>query len=283
MPNFARLQIAFKNVYVRILTAVLLGMLTGWAIYKADIPQDPSPVVHSQNISEITQLAAQKDRLDYLLVAKPLSDAPRYIYKFKGAPELHVVKVPSTSHLSLEREVLLKNAIPYSIAKDEYLASHKAVLQDEGEGFGADVARLPQAPRARPDRAGRDPVRDEIRHPGHGHERPADHAGQAEGQHGRPDRHGRHQAGSAAPGRHDPQPRAVQRAQHRQAVQRHADRPGRYRQDQAGGLPGQAPRHPADPGLGFGAGIGLRRRRLEGAERPVPQGREQGPLHHLPG
>ena len=82
MPNFARLQIAFKNVYVRILTAVLLGMLTGWAIYKADVPQDPAPVVHSQNIAEITQLATQKDRLDYLLVAKPLSDAPRYIFKF---------------------------------------------------------------------------------------------------------------------------------------------------------------------------------------------------------
>jgi cell division protease FtsH len=139
MPNFARLQIAFKNVYVRILTAVLLGMLTGWAIYKSDVPQDPAPVVHSQNIAEITQLAAQKDRLDYLLVAKPLSDAPRYVYKFKNAPELHVVKVPSTSHLSLEREVLLKNEIPYSIAKDDYLASHKAVLQDENEGFGAGV------------------------------------------------------------------------------------------------------------------------------------------------
>ncbi|NIA57421.1 AAA family ATPase [Massilia sp. TW-1] len=139
MPNFARLQIAFKNVYVRILAAVLLGVVTGWAIYKADIPQDPSPVVYSQNISEITQLASQKDRLDYLIVAKPLSDSPRYIYKFKGTPELHVVKVPSTSHLSLEREVLLKNAIPYSIAKDDYLASHKAVMQDEGEGVGADI------------------------------------------------------------------------------------------------------------------------------------------------
>ncbi|WP_198115727.1 AAA family ATPase [Massilia rhizosphaerae] len=139
MPNFARIQIAFKNVYVRILTAVMLGVLTGWAIYKADIPQDPSPVVYSQNISEITQLATEKDRLDYLLVAKPLSDSPRYIFKFKGAPQLHVVKVPSTSHLSLEREVLLKNAIPYSIAKDDYLASHKAVMQDEGEGVGADV------------------------------------------------------------------------------------------------------------------------------------------------
>jgi cell division protease FtsH len=139
MPNFARIQIAFKNVYVRIFTAVLLGMLTGWAIYKADIPQDTAPVVHSQNIAEITQLAAQKERLEYLLVAKPLSDSPRYVYKFKDAPQLHVVKVPSTSHLSLEREVLLKNAIPYSIAKDDYLNTHKAVMQEEGEGFGTDV------------------------------------------------------------------------------------------------------------------------------------------------
>jgi cell division protease FtsH len=139
MPNFARIQIAFKNVYVRILTAVLLGMLTGWAIYKADVPQDTAPVVHSQNIAEITQLAAQKDRLDYLLVAKPLSDSPRYVFKFKDAPQLHVVKVPSTSHLSLEREVLLKNAIPYSIAKDDFLNTHKAVMQEEGEGFGTDV------------------------------------------------------------------------------------------------------------------------------------------------
>jgi cell division protease FtsH len=139
MPNFARIQIAFKNVYVRVLTAVLLGMLTGWAIYKADVPQDTAPVVHSQNIAEITQLAAQKERLDYLLIAKPLSDSPRYIYKFKDAPALHVVKVPSTSHLSLEREVLLKNAIPYSIAKDDYLSTHKAVMQEEGEGFGTDV------------------------------------------------------------------------------------------------------------------------------------------------
>jgi len=131
MPNFARLQIAFKNVYVRILSAVLLGMLVALAIFKADVPQDSAPVIHSQNIAEITQLAEQKARLDYLLIAKPLSEAPRYIYKFKDAASLNVVKVPSTSHLSLEREVLLKNAIPYSIATDDYLASHKAVMEEE--------------------------------------------------------------------------------------------------------------------------------------------------------
>jgi cell division protease FtsH len=139
MPNFSRLQIAFKNIYVRIATAVLLGILTGWAIYKADVPQDGAPIMHSQNIGEITELANQKGRLEYLLVAKPLSDAPRYVFKFKDAPQLHVVKVPSTSHFALEREVLLKNQIPYSIAKDDYLATHKAVLQDENEGFGSDV------------------------------------------------------------------------------------------------------------------------------------------------
>lgn len=133
MPNLAKLQIAFKNVYVRIGAGLLLATVIGLAIYNNDVAQDTSPVVYSQNISEITGLAAQKGNLEYLMVAKPLSETPRYIYKFKNAQQLHVVKVPSTSHLSLEREVLLKNAIPYSIAKDDYLASHKAVLLDEGQ------------------------------------------------------------------------------------------------------------------------------------------------------
>ncbi|MGG7604425.1 AAA family ATPase [Massilia sp. BKSP1R2A-1] len=138
MPNFAQLQVAFKNAfksfYVRIALAALLGVIAAVAIWKSTVSQDPTPVVHSQNIAEITQLAAKKERLEYLLIAKPLSESPRYVYKFKDANAINVVKVPSTSHLSLEREVLLKNAIPYSIAKDEYLSSHKAVM-DEGESF----------------------------------------------------------------------------------------------------------------------------------------------------
>ena len=137
MPNLAKLQIAFKNVYVRIGAALLIALTVGMGIYLSDVPQDASPVVHSQNISEITALAASKDKLEYLMVAKPLSESPRYVFKFKGAPELHVVKVPSTSHLSLEREVLLKNAIPYSIAREDYLASHKAVLLDDGQNATA--------------------------------------------------------------------------------------------------------------------------------------------------
>ncbi|MET0856419.1 MAG: zinc metalloprotease, partial [Telluria sp.] len=133
MPNLAKLQIAFKNMYVRIAAVLLLALIVWLAFFRTDVAQDTSPLVRSQDISEITALAAKKDQLDYLLVARPLSESPRYIFKFKGASELHVVKVPSTSHLSLEREVLLKNAIPYSIAKDDYLASHKAVLLDDGE------------------------------------------------------------------------------------------------------------------------------------------------------
>ncbi|MES3025357.1 MAG: AAA family ATPase [Pseudomonadota bacterium] len=133
MPNFAKLQIAFKNAYVRVFTALLVVLAIGLTIYKSDVAQDPAPVVHSQNISAITALVAQQARLEYLMVAKPLSDSPRYIFKFKDSPQINVVKVPSTSHLSLEREILLKNAIPYSFAKNDYLAAHKAVLVDEGQ------------------------------------------------------------------------------------------------------------------------------------------------------
>jgi cell division protease FtsH len=135
MPNFYKLQLALKNTYVRIGLAVLLALSVGTATYVFnDVAQDSSPIVRSQNIAEITGLANQRERLDYLLVAKPLSEAPRYIFKFKDSPQLHVVKVPSTSHLSLEREVLLRNNIPYSIARDDFLASHKAAMQDEGAG-----------------------------------------------------------------------------------------------------------------------------------------------------
>ena len=134
MPTFAKLQLALKNLYVRIALGLVLVAGAGLAIMGTDVPQDSSPIVHSQDISRITALATHKARLEYLLVAQPLSESPRYVFKFKDAPQLHVVKVPSTSHLSLEREVLLKNAIPYSIAKDDFLASHKAVLLDEGQG-----------------------------------------------------------------------------------------------------------------------------------------------------
>jgi cell division protease FtsH len=133
MPDFPSLQVAFKNIYVRIASALALGAAIGFTVLGSDVPQDASPLVRSQNISEITQLAARKDQLDFLMVAKPLSESPRYVFKFKDAPTLHVVKVPSSSHFALEREVLLKNAIPYSIAKDDFLASHKDVLLDEGE------------------------------------------------------------------------------------------------------------------------------------------------------
>ena len=140
MPNLAKLQIAFKNIYVRIGTGVLVAALVWLFMFRGDVAQDTSPLIHSQNIAEITSLAAKKDQLDYLLVARPLSESPRYVFKFKNESALHVVKVPSTSHFALEREVLLKNAIPYSIAKEDFLASHKAVLLDEGEnGTAAEV------------------------------------------------------------------------------------------------------------------------------------------------
>jgi cell division protease FtsH len=132
MFNFYKLQLALKNTWVRLALVVLAVAAVVFAVIRTDVTQDTSPVLRSQNISEITALVGQRARLDYLLIAHPLSDAPRYIYKFKDSAQLHVVKVPSTSHLSLEREVLLRNNLPYAIAKEEYLAEHKAVLLDDG-------------------------------------------------------------------------------------------------------------------------------------------------------
>jgi len=131
MFTLHKLQSALRNNYVRaalLLLAVAAAALFSW---RSDVPQDTGPIMRSQDISQITALATQREKLEYLMVAAPLSEAPRYIFKLKGDPMLRVIKVPSTSHLSLEREVLLRNNIPYSIAREDYLASHKAVLVDE--------------------------------------------------------------------------------------------------------------------------------------------------------
>ncbi|USX13872.1 AAA family ATPase [Oxalobacteraceae bacterium OTU3CAMAD1] len=133
MFTLHKLQSALRNNYVRaalLLLAIAAAALFSW---RSDVPQDTGPIMRSQDISQITALATQRERLEYLMVAAPLSEAPRYIFKLKGDPMLRVIKVPSTSHLSLEREVLLRNNIPYSIAREDYLASHKAVLVDEDD------------------------------------------------------------------------------------------------------------------------------------------------------
>jgi cell division protease FtsH len=134
MPSFSKVYDSFKNGYYVAAFFVLLAFASVAAVvYKPLTLQNVNPVVQSQDISEITRLAANKNRLEYLMVAKPLSDFPRYVFKYKDSAQIHVVKVPSTSHANLEREVLLKNAIPYSIAQDNFLAENRVLPDEEVE------------------------------------------------------------------------------------------------------------------------------------------------------
>lgn len=131
MPSFSKMYQSSKNAYVRAAVFLLITIaIVAAVLYKPLALQTTNPVVQSQDISEVTALAANKDRLEYLLLANPLSDFPRYVFKYKDADQIHVVKVPSTSHSNLEREILLKNSIPYSIATDEFLNTYKAALND---------------------------------------------------------------------------------------------------------------------------------------------------------
>ena len=140
MPSFHKVFQISKNVYVQSFLAFALALAVAAAVaYKPAMLPRANPVVQSQDIAEITRLPISKDRLEYLLLANPLSEFPRYVFKFKDSPQIHVVKVPSTSHSNLEREVLLKNAIPYAIADDAYLKAHKEVLADGAGGIMADV------------------------------------------------------------------------------------------------------------------------------------------------
>ncbi len=131
MPSFSKVFESTKNLYVRAALVFFVALVAVAVAYKPMVLPEANPVVQSQDISEITRLAANKNRLEYLLLANPLSNFPRYVFKYKDTPQIHVVKVPSTSHINLEREVLLKNAIPYAIAKDDFLSAHKDILRDE--------------------------------------------------------------------------------------------------------------------------------------------------------
>ena len=149
MPRFPKLQELAKNLYFRIglAFAVVLTTAALLSVFYFDKEKPASDIVHSQDIGAITALADNKDRIEYLLLSRPLTDFPRYIFKYTDSPQIHVVKVPSTSHMNLEREVLLKHGVPYSIASEAYLEEHQAVLQDgEAENdplaeFGTFMAR----------------------------------------------------------------------------------------------------------------------------------------------
>jgi cell division protease FtsH len=71
MPTLAQLRLACKNAYLRAAAVVLIVIVSALAIYTNEVPQDPAPLLYSQDISKITALAAQKERIDYLLVARP--------------------------------------------------------------------------------------------------------------------------------------------------------------------------------------------------------------------
>lgn len=132
MPNFSSLAKSLKNAHLRTaLFALLLLSALIISIERAPKLLEHSPVVYSQDISLVTSLPAQRDRLEYLLLAQPLSDSPRYVIKYKDQTKIFSVKVPSTTHVNLEREVLLKNGLPYAIAQPEWLAMHDEVLRDQ--------------------------------------------------------------------------------------------------------------------------------------------------------
>jgi cell division protease FtsH len=131
-----------KNVYASVLLIFIATMaIVAALIYRPISLHVSPPVVQSQDIAEITKIVPNKEKLEYLLLAKPLSEFPRYVFKYKDAATIHVVKVPSTSHANIEREVLLKNAIPYAIAGEDYLSKHKEVLMD-GEAQQGMVAEI---------------------------------------------------------------------------------------------------------------------------------------------
>ena len=130
MPNFSKLHQSLKRFYTPLLVLLFAVAVSLVGNYKAPVPQEKSLVMQSQDISEITALVPNRARIEYVLVAQPLADFPRYVFKYRDEQKIHAVKVPINTHLSIEREVLLKNGIPYAMAKDEFLEAHADILNN---------------------------------------------------------------------------------------------------------------------------------------------------------
>ncbi len=134
MPKFTSLTQLLKREQIR---NTLFGLLLLSAIFisvQRGAPQtESSNIIFSQDISLITQLPERRDALEYLLLAQPLSEFPRYLIKYKDQAKIISVKVPSNTHVNLEREVLLRNGIPYAIAQPEWLAANNQVLRESPE------------------------------------------------------------------------------------------------------------------------------------------------------
>jgi len=131
MPNFLVLVRSLRLCTNRswMFAIVLLAALIV-SVYTSPQIVHSSSIIYSQDISLLTKLPEKRQQLDYVLLARPLDDFPRYIIKFKGQTKLISVKIPQTTQVNLEREVLLKHAIPFSIASDEWLNEHRLTLAD---------------------------------------------------------------------------------------------------------------------------------------------------------
>jgi cell division protease FtsH len=143
MPKFKSLSQLLKHAWIRnaLFALLLLGALI-ISVERAPRLLESSNVVYSQDISLITRIPDHQEALEYLLLAQPLSDFPRYLIKYKDQDKIFSVKVPSTTHVNLEREVLLRHGIPYAMAQAEWLKNNQQVLREPPgeENFGQTAA-----------------------------------------------------------------------------------------------------------------------------------------------
>ncbi|MCE2870233.1 MAG: hypothetical protein LW714_02325, partial [Oxalobacteraceae bacterium] len=131
MPNFLVLVRSLTlNTNDSWMFAIVLLAALIVSVYTSPQIVHSSSVIYSQDISLLTKLPEKRQQLDFVLLARPLDDFPRYIIKIKDQTKLISVKIPQTTQVNLEREVLLKHAIPFSIASDEWLNEHSQALAD---------------------------------------------------------------------------------------------------------------------------------------------------------
>ena len=134
MPKIFNKLLTFLRAHLisAALASLAIMALAGWGVWKMTMAEkDKSDVEYllTQEISQVTALVNKKHQLEFLKIARPDSDFPRYVFALKGEDKkIHVVRVPKLTHASLESEILLRNDLPYSIADEAYLDTHGAQI-----------------------------------------------------------------------------------------------------------------------------------------------------------
>lgn len=130
------MAIAFSVIFS---AYVALVTLHGPGILVGSSKQSANPLVLDratvQEVGDISVLAGlTREGIESVQIAGADSAFPRYVVRLKDDAQVKVVKVPFSTHLRIEEDVLIRNNIPYAMADEKFVKANAELLTDPAPG-----------------------------------------------------------------------------------------------------------------------------------------------------